>query len=346
MTVLERLNELRARSGLPGLTHDPRLADAALAQARFLASGAADLNDSHTGAGGSNIHDRIMAAGYRPRRWREITGWGWGGDEEQMLRYWLDSPVHHDAICASDVTQAGVAYLYRAGSEWGHYWVVVFAAPVRESYTSYAPVVAAGPTAIDLLPYLRGDGRTYRVGNSRGGYEVFQTQAEGDRFYQVKAWDDLSVVNWEEFIVGDEYIRRDVDTSPGGGLFYRQFGAPWVYRHMWPGRTCTQSKRVQFYRLDSCVPVEQYSGDVIDRIRMVAYHERYTFPTNGWEPVTLENVVQLRWVDGGEDYWYARGYGLVAWGRSHQDANSPAWSAICEERWDMGPLQRVRVDCM
>jgi len=167
-----------------------------------------------------------------------------------------------------------------------------------------------------------------------------------DRFYQVKAWDDLSMVNWEGFSVDGEYIRRDVDTSPGGGLFYRQFNAPWVRRFMTPGQSFTQGKRVQFFRLDSCVPVEQYSGDVIDTIKFVAHHPRFTFPANGWEPVTLDDVVELAWTQGGESYWYARNYGLVAWGRSHQDVNSPQWSAICEMRPDVGRLTRLPINCL
>jgi hypothetical protein len=120
------------------------------------------------------------------------------------------------------------------------------------------PIVVGGTVApgIDLLDYLRGDGRAYRVGNQRGTYEVFQTQTEGDRFYQVKAWDDLSVVHWEEFTVDNDHIGRDVDTSPGGGRFYRQFGAPWVKRRMRLGESFSAAKRVQFYRADDCGPIE------------------------------------------------------------------------------------------
>ena len=95
--------------------------------------------------------------------------------------------------------------------------------------------------------YLRGDGRAYRVGNGWGSFEVFQTQTEGDTFYQVKAWDDLSVVNWEQFVVTPEYIGRDVDTSPGGGRFYRQFAAPWVKRRMRVGESFSQAKRAVSY---------------------------------------------------------------------------------------------------
>ena len=211
-------------------------------------------------------------------------------------------------------------------------------------YSLYMPAVITSP-ALDLLDYLRGDGRAYRVGNGWGSYEVFQTQAAGDTFHQVKAWDDLSVVNWEGFSFDNEFIRRDVDTSPGGGRFYRQFGAPWVRRYMQPGESHAQFKRVQFYRVSDCAELTAYSGDVTDVIEFVAHHERYTFPARDWGPVTLEDVIELRWTQG-ERYWYARGFGLVGWRRDHSDPHSPAWSAISEMRPDVGQLTRLRINCL
>jgi hypothetical protein len=194
---------------------------------------------------------------------------------------------------------------------------------------------------------MRGDGRTYRVGNAWGSFEVFQSQqGEGNRFYQVKAWDDLSVVNWEEFVFDEETIGRDVDTSPGGGRYYRQFGAPWVKRRMAIGERFSARKRLQFYRQVDCEALEAFSGEVTDTIELVAWHARHTFAARDWEPMTLEDVAQLRWVEGGEDYFFARGYGLVGWGRTHQDVNSPRWSAICEMREGVGRLERLRIGCL
>lgn len=359
--MLERINAVRLEHGLPALRESAILAEAARRQAVDLSRNQwlIDSGRWHEGADGSSIADRLRRAGYYPAGWLEIVGWGWGGDAGQMFGWWMNSPVHRDVILSAEVTEAGSVYLYAPGSWWGHYWCVDFGRPVGQvvvgtprPYSVHVPVVVApgtaapGTAAIDLLPYLRGDGRSYRVGNARGSFEVFQTQAEGNRFWQVKAWDDLSVVNWEEFTVDGEFIRRDVDTSPGGGLFYRQFDAPWVRRFMRPGETFTQGKRVQFYRLDSCAPVEQYSGDVIDTIKLVAHHARYTFPANGWEPVTVEDVVELEWVQGGEAYWWARGYGLVGWARRHSDPNSPQWSAICGMRPGVGRLERLGVNCL
>jgi hypothetical protein len=61
-------------------------------------------------------------------------------------------------------------------------------------------------------------------------------------------------------------------------------------------------------------------------MRFVALHNQYQFRTG----ITLSDVVELLWVNGGERYFYAKGFGLVAWERLHQDPNTPQWSAVSE----------------
>jgi hypothetical protein len=358
--MITRINAARAANGLPPLSASVQLANAAARHSADLASSPwlIDTGQWHTGSDGSDIGERIRREGYNAIRFLEVTGWGFQGDSDAMFNWWMNSPVHRAAILSPAVDEAGVGYLYAPGAPWGSYWTVDFGRrgagvptppppePPRP-YTSHVPIVTApGAVHLDLLPYLRGDGRSYRVGNSRGSFEVFQSQTEGDRFYQVKAWDDQSVVNWEGFRSDEEYIRRDVDTSPGGDRFYRQFDAPWVRRRMAIGQTFTQAKRVQFYRLENCVPIEQFSGDVIDSIQLVAHHREYTFPARDWPAVTLPDVVELEWVQGGETYLYARNYGLVGWARKHSDPNSPQWSAICEMRPDVGQMTRLGIGCL
>lgn len=180
--------------------------------------------------------------------------------------------------------------------------------------------------AIDMLPYLRGDGRLYEVRNAAGGQERCQSQnGPGTIFYQTKN------SNWEQLDFDDAYIYRDVDTSPGGGRYYRLLedgrpGSRWIPRHWRPGETYTRSRRVQFYRLSDCVAVPENSGDVTDTMRFVARYASYTFRTG----ITLPDVVRLEWVNGGEVYLYARGVGLCGWERLHQDPHTPQWSAISE----------------
>lgn len=361
LAVVELINGARRGQGLAALRPDERLAAAAGEHAADLASGRVSLSNSHIGSDGSTVLERVGRQGYAAAVAREMTGWGWGTwNREAQMAYWLGSPAHAAIIYDPGLVEVGVAYLSQAVAWTNHsqWWVVVLGrrvagevpAPAPAPHTSHVPIVVGGgsPTvqSLDLLSYLRGDGRSYRVGNGWGSFEIFQCQSEGDRFYQVKAWDDLSVVNWEEFVVSGEMIGRDVDTSPGGGRFYRQFGVPWVRRWMRVGESFTQAKRVQFYRLSDCAPVGQHSGTVTDTITLVARHAAYTFPARDWAAVTLADVVELRWEQGGERYWYARGYGLVGWSRTHDDPHSPAWSAIAEMRPGVGRLGRLAIGCL
>ena len=62
--------------------------------------------------------------------------------------------------------------------------------------------------------------------------------------------------------------------------------------------------------------------------------------------VVVPDVITLRWEQGGELYYFARGYGLVSFRRSHNDENSPVWSAISEMLPSAPRLQRLRINCL
>ncbi|MCA9868695.1 MAG: CAP domain-containing protein [Anaerolineales bacterium] len=322
--MIEAINDIRRRAGLPALALNGRLVQAAQGHARDLASGRVNLNDSHTGSDGSSIHDRLVRAGYKPVYWREITGWGFDGDATRMLDYWLNSPVHYAAIHSTDVDEMGWSYVYRPGSPWGHYWVVEFgrgaelpAEPPSLPYSSHIPVVVAGssvgaPTSaeIDLLDYLRGDGRAYMVRHPDGNQEKFRTVVR-----PANRWLQLKNSQWEEFWFTDDYIWRGVDTSPGDGQYYRQFedsqeGARWCPRRMDVGQgwIAPVQHTVQTYRKSDCAPVDHHrNGRTTNRLRLVARHERTT-----WNGVTVEDVIEVV-SSTGESMWFGRGYGLVAW---------------------------------
>lgn len=351
--MAEAINAVRVGRGLPALLHAAELGGAARRHAADLAGHPWLMHD---GSDGSTIDSRMREAGYRPLVFREVVGWGFGGDVGAMLEWWLASSGHVGIVLNGDTREIGVGYVYDPTTAWGHYWCVDFGRraeipqpeppPLPRPYTSHIPVVAGAPTTaavtFDLMSYMCGDGRTYRVGNAWGSFEVFQSQREGGRFYQVKAWDDWSTVHWEEFVVTDEHIGRDVDTSPGDGRFYRQFGAPWVKRRMKVGESFSQAKRVQFYRLSDCAPLGLHSGHVTDTITLVEHLVEWRSPFG----VVVPDVVVLRWVQGGEVYRFGRGWGLVGWERRHQDANSPVWSGVAEMRPEVGRLARLRIPCL
>ena len=152
--MLERINAARAEyrlsalteNRLSALTENRMLAAAAKGQAVDLA-GNPWLIDSgrwHEGADGSSIETRLSRAGYRASHWREIVGWGWGGDAGQMFEWWMASPVHRDAILSSDVTEAGVMQLYAPGSVWKYYWCVEFGRPAAAPTATACPCCGRG----------------------------------------------------------------------------------------------------------------------------------------------------------------------------------------------------------
>ena len=182
------------------------------------------------------------------------------------------------------------------------------------------------PEKFDLLDYIKGDGRLYEVSNSSGGMERFQTQTHPqDEFWQTK--NDKA----EQLFSSADAIYRGWDTSPGGNRWY-QLQEPrgatkskWLPRYMSIGETFSVSLWVQFFNWD-CSRSEANSGLVLDARKLVAFHREWTSRAG----ITLYDVIQIEWVNGGETYFYACHYGLVGWERTHQDPNTPAWSAISE----------------
>ena len=199
---------------------------------------------------------------------------------------------------------------------------------------------------IDLLPYLRGDGRMYEVQHKDGPTETFQTQVAGKWFYQVKN------SQWEEFSYDGNMIYRRRDTSPGpaptgaerpGVLrWYTQYTAPfdyaaWCPRYMAIGQEWTGAgHQVQFYyKVSGCPKSATNSGGATNRVKLVARHPKIT-----WNGITVEDVVQLYTYTTGEFMWFARGYGLVAWGNNEGSA-----SAISEIHSGRASLVRETLPC-
>ena len=316
--MLAAINAARAARGLHALMADERLADAAGRHAADLASHPGLL---HTGSDGSSIDQRIRAAGYAPARWAEVVGWCWGGDIAPMVEWWLDSPEHIGIVLDAGMADIGVGYAQGLGP-WGHYWTVDFGLPARgpvppeppappRPYTSHAPVVLGGTVApgLDLLDYLRGDGRAYMVQHPGGASEKFRTVRDGARWLQLKN------SQWEEFWYDDGFIWRGVDTSPGDGQYYRQFedgqeGARWCPRRMTVGQRWESPAEhtVQTYWKADCRAVDHVrNGRTRNRLTLVARHAALT-----WNGVTVEDVVEVVSVTGETSFW-GRGFGLVAW---------------------------------
>lgn len=315
--MVQAINAARAARGVGALRESAALTAAAQRHAADMATHPGLV---HEGSDGSTIEERIRDAGYAPAQWGEVVAWGWGGAAQPAVDWWLASPGHVGYVLSTEYTEIGVGYATGLGP-WGHYWCVDFGRraempmpppePARP-YTSHIPVSLGGPTAagIDLLDYLRGDGRAYMVRHPDGAQEKFRTVALGDG-----RWLLLKNSQWEELWADESFIWRGADTSPGDGQYYRQFedgraGARWCPRRMTVGQTWTapEPHTVQTYWKSDGRPVEHHrNGRAANRLTLRARHAAMT-----WHGVTVRDVIEVG-SHTGESMYFARGYGLVAW---------------------------------
>ncbi len=198
--------------------------------------------------------------------------------------------------------------------------------------------------AVDLLEYLRGDGRLYELVNNLGTAEVCQTQTEAKNvFYHVKN------SQWEELWADDVYIYRGTDTSPGNGELYllsenNHYGSAWVPRWFEIGQVYRRSATVIWRRKDNGQPIpSKPTGVAVTYLRLEQIYTQLTFQSG----IQLQDVAELHAMldDGGkpaaatwEKYFYARGFGLVAF----QDMIGGFQSYIAQKFTPATMPQRVR----
>lgn len=122
--VLALINTARAENGLAALNANDKLAAAAQAHSDDMA-----CNNflSHTGSNGSNVHGRVVAAGYAPSYSEEIIFAS--GTPQDAFNWWMNDQIHRDAILNPNAVHAGVGYTYVSGSAYGGYYTVDFGAP-------------------------------------------------------------------------------------------------------------------------------------------------------------------------------------------------------------------------
>ncbi len=122
--IASLINEERTKAGLPALTINSLLTNAAQSHAADMAC---NSRISHTGSDGSSVYSRVIAAGYSPSSVEEII-YGGGGPQAAMT-WWMNDKIHRDAILKARSTDMGVGYAYFASGSYGDYIVVVFASP-------------------------------------------------------------------------------------------------------------------------------------------------------------------------------------------------------------------------
>ncbi len=132
-SIADQINQQRDANALPPLTLVSELTQAARRHSRDMA----DNNfTSHTGSDGSTAGQRMREAGYDWIAWGEIIGWGFGGDPERMVNWWMNSPTHRSIILSSTYEDYGVGYARNPSSDFGHYWTVNFGKRANQALVS------------------------------------------------------------------------------------------------------------------------------------------------------------------------------------------------------------------
>ncbi len=118
--MLAAVNAERADAGQAALGWDPLLAQAATAHAQDM-----ETNDffSHLGSDGSEVGDRVHAAGYAYSAVGENIAWNYQSVAAVMAG-WMGSDGHRANILQAEFTEMGAAWV-------GDYWVQVFATPLN-----------------------------------------------------------------------------------------------------------------------------------------------------------------------------------------------------------------------
>jgi len=193
---------------------------------------------------------------------------------------------------------------------------------------------------IDLLPYIRGNGRQYSLEyniDGRRGTQTLQSQRGGKFFYQVKDRE------WERLYHDDHYIYREADISEAPDKYYILYqggkrGSVWCPRHMKVGDQFLRQPLVVHYYKNDCR--ERVRGHYASTVRLLHHYPTFTFASN----IVLQDVISMGWLVDGEvkeRYLYARDFGLVGWIGAGRGS-----SYICEIHSGRPDLVRDDIHCL
>lgn len=133
--ALADFNAYRLRNGLTPVVLNDKLSAASLVHAEDLADHGII---SHTGSDGSGHGDRVQRQGYSFSIAAENVATGqksW----DKVFKAWQNSPGHNENLLRDDVTEFGIALVYKPTTSYQTYWAMVVAAPFQEpaSYNPY-----------------------------------------------------------------------------------------------------------------------------------------------------------------------------------------------------------------
>jgi len=118
------INNARTQNGLSALSVNAQLA---LAAQNHSIDMACHGLLSHTGSDSSSVQERVAAAGYNASFVEEII-YG-SGYPQTAFDWWMNDPVHRDAILNPNAVDMGIGYAYKADTAHGGYYTVDFGSP-------------------------------------------------------------------------------------------------------------------------------------------------------------------------------------------------------------------------
>lgn len=137
--LLNRINALRASVGVPPYGFNAQLAAAAQRQSN---DQAAMAYVTHTGADGSNVRQRVLAAGYPAGPGGVIASeniYGGFGGSEEAFNWWLNSGLHYRGMTSTRYNEIGIGVAVD-GNGVNYYTLVFGARPAGASPVVEVPV--------------------------------------------------------------------------------------------------------------------------------------------------------------------------------------------------------------
>lgn len=223
------------------------------------------------------------------------------------------------------------------------------------------PIDEGNDDMVDILEYLKGDGRTYELAyefpiGTDTQWSVIQTDLVPNQstFFHTKGHYGYPAM-WEELWYDNNFVYRGTDTSPSMDELYNvyenaNYGQRWIPRFVKEGDIHLAVPTVYFWFKKAGangepVPVPNKAPYPFPHyIKVKKIYDRYTFQESG---ITLNGVLHLEGYtqrDGKlgdifEEYWYAKGFGLVGW------SNSADWKSWIRSTTPSNPqkLQRMNI---
>ena len=128
--LLQQINGKRHSLGLPELSPDPRLSQAA--ELHSAAMGCSHFF-SHTSLDGQSMYDRIKAQGFIYSAAAEViyAGSGRMNLPGEALKAWFDNVSYKAHLLDPGFTQVGIGVVNSQGGPYAGYFTVVFASPAH-----------------------------------------------------------------------------------------------------------------------------------------------------------------------------------------------------------------------